>query len=452
MSGYGRETTPNLEGIGSESAGQAFTNCLSHAIWSLPSDASILTGTYPSRHGAGMWNETVPSDIPTVAERFARLGYRTIGVSQNAYCSESTGLDRGFEDFEWVHRSNLLRTAGPRIVLKYLLRLRSHSAGYTAPPGRQRSEYLAAELAKQKLTGLEGSDDPFFMFVHTLGTHLPYLPPLPYRDAFTDDIELPPDEAAEVAYERSSNYFGEIADGCTFSPEVKEALDAMYDGVLGYVDSWIGAFFEHVRSLDLGPTVVVVTADHGDLLGEQGVLGHQLSVHHGLVNVPLVIHGPTSLTDVAGDSLIQHIDVMRGLLRDAGASAETLEELDGVDPRQETRDYALSQRGNQTYETAVEQVQSHDPAADLSRFPAGLVHAVSDAEFKLVHSERGEALYDLPDEETDVAAEHPSAVEDRRSYLDETVDQLRSKGASGEEREMSDAMKSQLADLGYVTE
>jgi len=450
MAGYGRETTPNMARIAAAAGGQAFTNCISHAIWSLPSDASTLTCTRPSYHGAGLWNEVLPEDITTVPERFSELGYRTVGVSGNAYCSDSTGLSRGFDRFDWLHRSNLLETAGPRIVARYLLGLRRHSAGYTAPLDHHRPEFIATELAKRQLRSLRG-DEPFFMFVHTQGAHLPYLPPLPYRDAFTDGIEMSTDEAAETAYELSSNYYREIARGCEYDPEAKAALDAMYDGLLAYVDSRVGDLFECVRLLDLGPTVFVVTADHGDLLGEQGVLGHQLSLHDGLVNVPLVVHGLDSLTAVPGDALVQHADLMRALLAEAGAPEEALSSLHATDPCDERRSFALSQRGAQTYERAIEQVQQHDPTADLDRFHPGLLHAVVSERFKWLHSDRGDELYERSDEETEVSAAHPAVADDHRSFFERVADRPDERESTDRRRDLSPGMRDQLSDLGYVT-
>ncbi|MUV56498.1 sulfatase [Halogeometricum sp. CBA1124] len=450
LAGYHRDTTPNMRRIAADADGQAFTDCVSHAMWSLPSDASILTGTYPSHHGTGLWNDVLPEGITTVPERFAELGYRTVGLSQNAYCSDSTGLSRGFEEFTWMDKSNLLQTAGPRILLKYLLGLRRHSAGYTTDASRHRPEFIATEVAKRQLGSYAGGDDPFFMFVHTQGAHLPYIPPLPYRDAFTDDIELSTEEAVEVAFDRSMNYYREIANGCEFSDAEKEAIDAMYDGVLAYADQQVGDLFDHVQSLDMGPTIFVVTGDHGDLLGEHGVLGHQFSLHDGLVNVPTVVHGLPSATDLPSDSLVQHIDVMQMLLAEAGASDATLDELQGIDPREEERTYALSQRGNETYETAVEQVRAHNPDANLDRFQSGLLHAVRSDEYKWLRGDRGDELYRLDDEDTDVSSAHPAVAEEHRAFFETFSETLGREQRNTEKREMSSAMKKQLSDLGYV--
>lgn len=452
MASYRRETTPQMERIANLSDGQAFTNCIAHAMWSLPSDASILTGTYPSHHGTGLWNEVLPADITTVPERFADLGYHTAAVSQNAYCSDSTGLSRGFDQFSHVNKTNFVDTVGVRTLLKYALKLRTHSGGYTLSTDEFRTDYLAMELAKRRLSSFQGSEEPFFMFVHTLGAHLPYAPPLSFRDAYTDDIEQSSEAALERAVDASSNHYRSTASGCDFDTATTEAIDAMYDGLMSYTDWYVGRFFDYIQSLDLGPTVFVVTGDHGDSLGEHGVMGHQLSLHDGLVNVPMVVHGLPSLTDIAEDTLLQHIDVMRALLAEAGADPQSLDEFQGQDPRSNPREYALSQRGNDTYETAIEQMRAHNPDVDIDRYHPGLLHALRGDRFKWLKSDDGEALYELPDEDRDVADAHPSTTEQFHSAFDDFLERVGESQTTDAQRDMTDEMKDHLADLGYVTD
>lgn len=451
MAGYRRVTTPEMARIADRAGGTAFTDCISHAMWSLPSDASILTGTSPAQHGTGLWNDVLPEGIRTVPERFADLGYHTAGLSHNAHFTESTGLSRGFERFQWVGKSDLLQSVGPRILLKYLARLRSESAGYTAPLDHHRSDYLSTELVEKWVRSFAGRQEPFFLFAHTLGAHIPYVPPLPDRGAFADDLERSTDAAVEFAYDRSLEYSREIAKGCNFDPDEQAALDAVYDALVRYVDRRVGVLFDAVQSLDLGPTVFVVTADHGDLLGEQGVIGHQFLLHDGIVNVPMVVHGLPSLTDLPRDQLLQHTDVMRALLREAGADADDLEGMDGVDPRAGRRKFALSQRGEESFRTALSEVQKHDPGFPADRFPPGFLHAVRSSEHKYLRSERGEEFYALPDEARDVSEGHPELVEKHRSFLDRTLESV-DREESSTKRELSDAMRAQLQQLGYVVE
>jgi uncharacterized sulfatase len=451
MAGFDRGTTPQMGRIASRESGTAFNECISHGMWSLTSDASVLSGLYPSQHGTGLWNEVLPENIKTVPERFSELGYHTAGISHNGHFNEATGLTRGFDRFEWVNKSNLLETVGPKILLKYILRLRSESAGYTAPLDYHRSDYLSTQYVQSWLDDFTGNQEPFFMFVHMLGAHLPYVPPLPYRDAFTDDIDMPADEAVDIAYDRSINYYREIANGCEFDADEQAAIESQYDALVKYVDRKIGDIFRYVDSMNAGPTVFVVTADHGDLLGEQGVLAHQFVLDDGLVNVPMVVHGLPSLADLPEDSLVQHIDVMRALLKEAGATEADLADMEGIDPREETRQYALSQRGNDTYETAIDEIRQHNPGFDAERYQSGLLHAVRSREHKFVQGTDHEAFYELPDETTDLLESRPELAAQYRTFLERTLDSFE-EIHDETEREVSDAMRQQLQDLGYVVE
>lgn len=451
MAGFNRDTTPEMERIAAADTGTAFTECIAHGMWSLTSDASMLSGLYPSQHGTGLWNEVLPDGIKTVPERFAELGYYTAGISHNAHFNDATGLSRGFDRFKWVHKSNLMSTVGPKILLKYVLRLRSESAGYTAPLDHHRPEYLSTQYVQSWLDDFAGSQEPFFLFVHMLGAHIPYVPPLPYRGEFTDNIDLTPEEAVEIAYDRSINYYREIGDGCDFDPKVQAAIESQYDGLVKYVDRKIGALFSYVDSLDTGPTVVVVTADHGDLLGEQGVLGHQFVLDDGLTNVPMVVHGLPSLAELPEDSLVQHVDVMRALLREAGATEDELTSMEGIDPRETTRRYALSQRGGDMYETAIREIRQHEDGFAADSYQSGLLHAVRSCQRKFVRGDDGEALYELPDETADVLASEPAVAAEYRAFLDRSLDAFEERHDSTE-REVSGAMRQQLQDLGYVVE
>lgn len=449
MADYDRDTTPEMARIADQDDGIAFTECVSHAMWSLASDASILTGTSPGHHGTGLWNDVLPEEIQTVPERFSELGYYTAGLSYNGHFTEATGLSRGFDSFQWVTKSNLLDTAGPRVLLKYLSRLRSESAGYTAPFDHHRSDYIAREMVKSRARALGRRQEPFFLFAHTLGAHLPYVPPLSEREAFTDDLSVSTDRAVELAYDRSLNYGREIANGCEFDREERAAIDAMYDALVRYVDRQVGALFDSLQSLDIGPTVLVVTADHGDLLGEQGVIGHQFSLHDGITNVPMVVHGLPSLTELPSEQLVQHTDIMRALLREAGADTDTLAGMEGDDPRIARREFALSQRGADSFETALSEVRKHDENVSAERFHPGLLHAVRSSDYKFLRSERGEELFALPDETENLLEDHPDIAGKHRSFL-EAKDERVDRTESSTERELSDAMQRQLEELGYV--
>jgi arylsulfatase A-like enzyme len=108
--GYPKETTPNIDRIASE--GAIFLNNITPGVWTLPSHASLFTGRYVSGHGADANCEVLPVEFPTMAEILGRLGYQTIGFSNNGWVSRRTGVARGFQEFYLVSRE----AGGERLV------------------------------------------------------------------------------------------------------------------------------------------------------------------------------------------------------------------------------------------------------------------------------------------------------------------------------------------------
>ena len=100
VGGAATDTTPNLARIADADRGRVVPGCVAHGVWTLPSSASILTGTYPTHHGAGITGEAIPEQLPTVAERLREAGYHTRCLSPNSHLSSATGLDRGFDEFD----------------------------------------------------------------------------------------------------------------------------------------------------------------------------------------------------------------------------------------------------------------------------------------------------------------------------------------------------------------
>lgn len=447
MGGHHRDTTPKMQRIASLPGGEAFSQCIATAMWSMPSIASMLTGTYPQYHGMGPQTEVLPADVETVAERFVEQGYHTAALSGNAYFAEETGLDRGFEQFEKVDASNFVRTADVRSLLKFVLGIRRHSAGFSLDKRKHRPDYLLNELVKRRLRSFAGRDEPFFFVTHYHGAHHPYYPPRPYQGAYTDEIGMDPAEASEIAFDRTTDVFREIARGESFDAAEWDAIRAMYDTLVAYTDGIVGDLFNHVRSLDLDDTIVVITADHGDLLGEGNLLSHKLVLHDALVRVPLIVHGFDDLLGRGGD-LVQHVDVMKTILESIGGRTDGLH---GFDLRNRSREFAISQRGPKTSE-GLDIIQSHNPDFDRSVFHESALTALRSTEYKYQRSDNRSELFELPDETEDVSARYPEKVAEFDQYLTEWTADHERRSIESAEAEFSEKVQQQLADLGYRTE
>lgn len=441
MAGYGRDTTPNLQRIADRSEGRTFSECIAHGNWTLSSSTSILTGTYPSHHTVGLDESTkLTPKLRTVAELLKERGYATACLSDNTHVSDATGLSRGFDRFSWLSSSTLLETAGVKSLAKYALNVRKHSAGFTLDDTKHATPFLMNEVGTRWLDDLR-NEEPFFFYLHYNEPHRPYYPPLPYLDRYTDDLDVSTEEAAEISMEVHENLYEIVANGCDLSETEWGALHAMYDAEIAYTDEMVGRLFDHVRSLDLDDTIFVVTADHGELFGEYGLLAHKLCLHDAIINVPLVVHGPTDVTDA--DDLVQHADLMRTFVEAAGGSTE---QLQGVDLREEAREHTIAQRGGASFESLLK----YNPDFDTDRYHEPMLNCLRTDEFKYQTSGERSELFALPDEETDVQDRHPETTAALGRRLDEWLETDGQPVDASREAEFTDAMERQLRDLGYV--
>ncbi len=443
FSDHDAATTPNLKRIADH--GSSFDRCFSHGIWTRASSASILTGTYPGFHGAGMDHDTVPAEFPTIAERLSDVGYHSVCFSKNAHLSSASGLDRGFDEFVWYDKFSLQDVAGYSGLLKYLLQLRRHSIGYTRQTRLHSTGYLLTEGVKQRL---DNATEPTFLYAHYGDPHHPYVPPRPYLDRFTESLPFSSEEALETAIKMDEELMATVADGCTFSDREWAAIEAMYDACLAYTDSLVGELYNYIQS-NVDDAIIVITGDHGELLGERGLLAHRLVTHDAVSHVPLVIDGPTNLVDY-DNGHIQHVDVMRTLLEELGADTDGLH---GVDLRETTRNHSIVQRGGPRADETIELLQDLNPEFDVDDFHRGTLTAVRTDDYKYEQSDTDQRLYALPDEETNVIERQPEVANELQAVLDDRPELTpESQPTTQRTGSLSPRMKNQLQDLGYLVE
>ena len=273
--GYGRLTTPNLDRLAEQ--GVLFENAFATSSWSPPSHASLLTGRYLYEHDV----DTEPFDgrYPTLADALRARGYRTGAFSANTgYFSRRMGFGQGFTHFEDYFHSPVdmaRRTLYGREFEKFVLQ----RMGSEATLGRRRTSSVNRSFLRWVDRARE---KPFFAFLNYFDAHWPYLPPEPYRNRFTHNNN--PGGAAK-------EFIGH-KDLRMTPGELQSEIDA-YDGAIAYVDHHIGQLLAGLRGRGLGRnTLVVITSDHGEALGEHGFLYHRNSVYLGEIRVPLIFWGP----------------------------------------------------------------------------------------------------------------------------------------------------------------
>ena len=447
-----RETTPNIERIADHSEGRSLDTAIAHARYTLPSSASILTGSAPGSHGIGFGSTSLDPTVPTVAEAFTAAGYETALVSNNHFVGPETGLDRGFATTTVLPNSPLgiLKTVGIGPVARWVGNIRRHSAGFETDKYRHSSAYLTTELINQQLDRLSAQSDPFFLYAHYNQTHRPYYPPLAWFDKYDDRFELSRHEAGDFSMDVHRNLVEKVANGCPFTDDEWETLRALYDAQLEYTDTFLGELFDRIQAMD-EETIVVVTSDHGEHFGERGALGHKYVLDDALLRVPLVTAG---LEIDPTDAPVQHTDLMRTLLEVANGPTEF---VDGIDLRHETRPFAVSQDGPRSLEPLTEIT----PEFDASQFfpgAEGSLPARTSLRTRTHRYVRGadgtDALYQLPNEVDDRSDADLELLESLGAELDawESTHEPINSDSGESDGELSAATKSRLMNMGYLEE
>lgn len=257
--GYARPTSPVLDRLADDSL--VFTRAASTSSWTLPAHASMFTGKLPSAHGArvdpegellladglpgdeelpGYRASTIADAEQTLAERLAEAGYATAGVAGGPWLKRIFGLAAGFEHYDEAGVTSWRGAAAPYV----------------------------ADAALQLLDRVD--DRPFFLFVNFFDPHTPYSPP------WLDRLRV------------VGNPFTLLGEGLAAA-----LLRNAYDGEIRSMDRQLGRLLDalHERGL-YDDTLIVVTADHGELFGEGGHFGHGLYLSEAELHVPLLVKLP----------------------------------------------------------------------------------------------------------------------------------------------------------------
>ncbi|SEO23054.1 Arylsulfatase A [Halogranum amylolyticum] len=443
---YDRDTTPFLRTLSARPDSAAFTNCFSHDIWTRSSSASILTGLAPSAHRTWSEDARLSRDVPTLPEALRDAGYRTACVSPNPQLSDVTGLARGFDHFHYLGKRTLLREAGVVTMARYLAGLNRHSAGYTRDTPKHSIGYLNAALARRHVDTAVDEGQPLFLYVHLGDSHHPYYPPKPYQHRFADGFELSVDEALDVSMDMSADLHGHIARGVPFADDEWNAIHAMYDAGVCHVDETTRRIIDYAETR-LDDPIVVVTSDHGELLGERGLLAHMIAVNDAVSHVPLVVAGVSGLSGWH-DGVVQHADAMRTVLSEAGVDADVPV---GLDLRDERREFAVTQRGGDRAAGKLAKISEHDPGFDASQYHVGNLTSLRTPEYRYSQSDSGVELFELPDETYDLHEERPAVRDDLAARCESWLAEFGAPRSRREERsEFDESMSAHLRDLGYL--
>ena len=276
--GNAAAATPNLDALAAR--GVRFQTAVAHVPLTGPSHASILTGLTPLAHGfRDNGGYALGTAVKTAAEDFRAAGYRTAAFVSGFPLDRRFGFDRGFETYDdHLPRGNDRRRT-PYVERRGDATTDAVLRWFSAPP---------APAA------------PFFLWVHYYDPHAPYEPP------------------------------GELAG---------RFRDAPYDGEIAFVDTQLGRLVQALEQKGaMAGTVLLVTADHGESLGEHGEGTHGIFVYDATLRVPFILAGPGVAAGRAAATVARGIDVLPTLLDYAGLSASPALEGRSLRPAAEGRE------------------------------------------------------------------------------------------------------------------
>ena len=394
--GYGRETSPNLTAFASDA--QLFTQARSPAGWTLPGHASMLTGLYPNRHGAhlaGGWlagqsidgrrNVAFPlaADRTTLAEALRDRGYQTGGFVANfSYLYRDYGMAQGFGRYE--DAPGLLLRIHPPVIRA----VRAFQPGFCVKPYRTAREINAAAL---DWLDRAPSGRPAFLFVNYMEAHQPWMAESPF-DRWVWEQPTARALVQKDLYTHESRRFGAAELGF---------ITASYDGQVAAMDAALGELVAALKARGrYDNALVIVTADHGEMLGEHDTVGHMgRMLYEPLVHVPMVVKLPgADHPRGRDDHPVQLVDVTPTALVIAGAPM--IPGIQGQPLPHPTHAIVAEEDINPFL------VASYGAAYDRA------VRVVYDGDFKLITTSRGDRmLFDLAHDpgEVDNLAERDGA-------------------------------------------
>lgn len=386
--GYPRRTTPHLDAFASRAT--LFEDAYAPSPYTLSSHASLFTGLLPSQHGAHpipfdasegdtarrgrSWDFPLAADLPTLAEEMRARGYLTAGIAANtAYLSAWSGLTRGFDHYQCeagrVYRYAPLalpvfRRAWPSLYDELASELQPRAAAVTD-----------AALAWVASIGRR----PFFLFLNYIDAHSPYDPPAPYDRRFLPQAGW---KAVGAVTQKEL-----VAGRRPMSEEERAYLVSEYDGEIAYVDDALARLFRGLQAAGrFDNTLVLVTSDHGEFLGEHGLAGHEKTLYEPVLRIPFILKLPGQAKGARLTHRVTLRDVPR-LVRAVLAGAGGPEQLLGA-PGEADSSVLAEYWTRGAYRRL-------DPA----RYSSPLLRALRDDKFKLIQKSAGpDELYDLADD------------------------------------------------------
>jgi arylsulfatase A-like enzyme len=358
--------TPNYDAFASDATRFAWAQV--PGTWSLPSQASMLTGVYPTVHKATEHESKINAQQPIAAEIFKKAGFRTGLFSSNGYVSSKWGFGRGFDENRNFVRENL-------------------------PNG---ADNLWATAKKWIMPG---KAKPQFVYLAVIEPHVIYNPKKEFLKKYWDKPYGGPIKPVLTGIQ-----LGKIKQGTLKVNDTDKAyLEALHNAEITQSDTAFGVFLADLKAAGLYDTsAIIVISDHGDEFWDHGDVGHAQGPHQELVHVPFMIHAPGLLP--AGRVVETEVEAMD--------LAPTVLELGGIPVPD-------SMQGQSVLATALDEI-AHSPSASMTQ-NGTMARGIKSGRYRIIHSGVGRIeLYDEiedPREHTELVGKRPIALRQMRDVL-----------------------------------
>lgn len=430
--GYARPTTPRIDALAAQ--GVLYTRAFATCFWTLPSHASLFTGLHPLQAGATSETLHLPDANTTLAEALAAHGYRTAAFVCNSWVSRERGFGQGFgEFFEMWRRENQVGVDTTATSM----------------------EELTVDKMGRWIDAAARGGRPFFLFANLNGTHLPYRPSAKYLAEFVAERGHDIERVRELAQITSG--WKHLVGETPLSHEDYRILNDLYDAEVAWADALVGRLVDELERVKLAEdTILIVTSDHGEHLGEHGKIDHVSTMYDPALHVPLVIRYARAFQPgTRVEEPVSIVDVAPTILHLCRA-AERAPQLHAADvslanASRVADDFVLA--GNERPLTGIRLLQSRYPGYDWTAIDYRL-RCLRLAEGKLIWKEnRGVELYNLardPGETQDLSGAQADTQRDMMGLLSKSFERMgKSKEYFMFESTDREALE-RLRSLGYI--
>jgi len=495
--GYNRPTTPNLDSIASESL--FFERAIAPGQWTIPSHASLFSGEVPAVHRTVQSDDALPKEFKTLASRLSAAGIETTGFCNNPLVGViQNGFKRGFNQFYnycgvvpstpqnqrddiwkpmrrlWAKYTQILRKlsypiqntfASPNEFFLAALRPLFVPMWTRAGNFKGMTERSIRDTANTIRNIEQDHSGGQFLFLNLMETHLPYAPPNTFIKKFVPYLNETP-EAQQFMREfnrKAMQWLIPLA--APFTEIEATTLSDMYDAEVAYQDHLLAQFIAAVdTNYHRENSMVIFLADHGEMLGEHGYMGHGFGLHEELIHVPLFMRFPGMENGKRIEKRVSITQVFHSILDYFGFESISMPYANEVDIRSHSLlrmtnrdDCAPSHVVSEAYgpENSLKIMKRHLPDL-IDQYHADLTHrAVYHDNEKMVAIEGlSQVLYDLAGDPHEVQPYHDqSRIDDLANTLDAYLELSDARRAGSTRRKITikdELIQQRLRDLGYL--